>query len=245
MLRDVLLKEYGVESSSAHIFTQPSLRNKTIYDYNVNMLRTTSECMSAILGGSTTVNNMAYDAMYHKKNEFGERIARNQLLILQQESYLESANKMADGSYYIENLTSQLAEKALVIFKEIERGGGFLKQLKQGVIQRKIEESARTEQEQFNNTEIILLGSNKQPNADDTNRPERATPEKKRIIIFSPHPDDDVISMGGTFNRLVEQGHDVHIAYQTSGNIAVSDEEALKFAEVTKSLNIESIPNLK
>ena len=78
------------------------------------------------------------------------------------------------------------------------------------------------------------------PNADDTNRPERADIPKKRIIIFSPHPDDDVISMGGTFDRLVEQGHEVHVAYQTSGNIAVSDEEALKFAEISLALNSDS-----
>ena len=75
------------------------------------------------------------------------------------------------------------------------------------------------------------------PNADDSFRPERANPVKKRVIIFSPHPDDDVISMGGTFDRLVEQGHEVHIAYQTSGNIAVSDHEALKYAEVINDIN--------
>ena len=75
------------------------------------------------------------------------------------------------------------------------------------------------------------------PNADDTNRPERATPAKKRVIIFSPHPDDDVISMGGTFDRLVEQGHEVHIAYQTSGNIAVSDADARKYAEIAMHIN--------
>ncbi|WP_335966427.1 glucosamine-6-phosphate deaminase [Galbibacter sp. PAP.153] len=75
------------------------------------------------------------------------------------------------------------------------------------------------------------------PNADDKNRPERANPAKKRVIIFSPHPDDDVISMGGTFSRLIEQGHEVHVAYQTSGNIAVTDEEALKFAEVAQLLD--------
>ncbi len=69
------------------------------------------------------------------------------------------------------------------------------------------------------------------PNTDDTNRPERALPSKKRVIIFSPHPDDDVISMGGTFLRLVEQGHEVHVAYQTSGNIAVHDHDALKYVE--------------
>jgi len=78
------------------------------------------------------------------------------------------------------------------------------------------------------------------PNADDSNRPERALPKRKRVIIFSPHPDDDVISMGGTFDRLIEQGHEVHVVYQTSGSIAVSDEDALKFAEIAISLNPES-----
>jgi len=93
----------------------------------------------------------------------------------------------------------------------------------------------------FNKLQHTITGwPGGKPNADDTNRPERKTPERKRVIIFSPHPDDDVISMGGTFDRLVEQGHDVHIAYQTSGNIAVSDEEALKFAEISKALNKSS-----
>lgn len=72
------------------------------------------------------------------------------------------------------------------------------------------------------------------PNADDTNRPERSTPFPKRVVIFSPHPDDDVISMGGTFQRLVNQGHEVHVAYQTSGNIAVGDEEVIRYVSVIK-----------
>ena len=93
----------------------------------------------------------------------------------------------------------------------------------------------------FNKLQHTITGwPGGKPNADDTNRPERANPAKKRVIIFSPHPDDDVISMGGTFDRLVEQGHEVHIAYQTSGNIAVSDEEALKFAEISKGFNLDS-----
>ncbi len=90
----------------------------------------------------------------------------------------------------------------------------------------------------FNKLQHTITGwPGGKPNADDINRPERKSPSKKRVIIFSPHPDDDVISMGGTFDRLVEQGHEVHIAYQTSGNIAVSDKEALKFAEVALVLN--------
>ncbi len=75
------------------------------------------------------------------------------------------------------------------------------------------------------------------PNADDTNRPERAEPAKKRVVIFSPHPDDDVISMGGTFIRLHEQGHEVHVGYQTSGNIAVFDDEVIRFADFNQELN--------
>lgn len=81
-------------------------------------------------------------------------------------------------------------------------------------------------------------------NADDSQRPERAVPDKKRVIIFSPHPDDDVISMGGTFIRLVDQGHNVHVAYQTSGNTAVWDDDALRFAEFArdfgKSINLDT-----
>ncbi len=89
----------------------------------------------------------------------------------------------------------------------------------------------------FNKVQHTITGwPGGKPNSDDTSRPERANPIKKRVLVFSPHPDDDVISMGGTFDRLVSQGHEVHIAYQTSGNIAVSDYEALKFAEVSKKM---------
>ncbi|MFN8252789.1 MAG: glucosamine-6-phosphate deaminase [Ferruginibacter sp.] len=75
------------------------------------------------------------------------------------------------------------------------------------------------------------------PDADDTHRPERATPSRKRVLIFSPHPDDDIISMGGTFQRLADQGHEVHVAYQTSGNIAVADDEAFRFVEFVRDFN--------
>lgn len=90
----------------------------------------------------------------------------------------------------------------------------------------------------FNKVQHTITGwPGGKPKADDTNRPERAEPAKKRVLIFSPHPDDDIISMGGTFKRLHEQGHDVHVAYQTSGNIAVADEEALRFANFVVDYN--------
>ncbi len=87
----------------------------------------------------------------------------------------------------------------------------------------------------FNQLQNTITGwPGGKPGSDDSRRPERAVPEKKRVLLFSPHPDDDIISMGGTFMRLQEQGHEVHVAYQTSGNIAVSDDEALRFADFVK-----------
>ena len=150
-----------------HIIATPTKRNKTVYDYNVNMLRTTTECMSAILGGADGVTNLPYDALYHKDNEFGDRIARNQLLVLKHESYFDKVNNPADGAYYIESVTEQLAEKALELFKDIEKNGGLISQLIDGTIQRKINESAHKEQELFDSGKEVLLGTNKYPNKND------------------------------------------------------------------------------
>ena len=166
LLFNVIAKEYN-HNFDCHLLVSPTKRNKTLYDYNVNMLRTTTECMSAILGGANAIANLPYDALYHKDNEFGDRIARNQLLILKNESYFDKVNNPADGSYYIENLTHQLAEKGLLLFKDIEANGGFLKQLNDGIIKRKIQESADTAQNLFDSGKEILLGTNKHTNKED------------------------------------------------------------------------------
>ncbi len=97
----------------------------------------------------------------------------------------------------------------------------------------------------FNRLQHTITGwPGGKPNTDDSQRPERAKPEKKRVLIFSPHPDDDVISMGGTFLRLVEQNHDVHVAYQTSGSNAVHEHDVVKYVEFyeeySKSINNET-----
>lgn len=161
-----LAKEYNC-SQTCHVIAQPSRRNKTVYDYNINMLRSTTEAMSSILGGANAVCNMPYDVLYHKSNEFGERISRNQLLILKAESYFDVVSNPADGAYYIESVTQELASKALELFKQIEDGGGFIKQLLQGDIQKKIKESASKQQDFFDNGSITLLGTNKHPNPMD------------------------------------------------------------------------------
>ena len=166
ILFNTLASEYN-HNFDCHIIATPTKRNKTLYDYNVNMLRTTTECMSAILGGADAVANLAYDAIYHKDNEFGDRISRNQLLVLKHESYFDKVNNPADGAYYIETLTEQLAEKALELFKDIEKNGGLISQLIDGTIQRKINESAQKEQELFDSGKEVLLGTNKYPNKND------------------------------------------------------------------------------
>ncbi|WP_284652481.1 methylmalonyl-CoA mutase subunit beta [Flavobacterium terrisoli] len=166
LLFQTLAKEYN-HNLDCHIVVTPTKRNKTLYDYNVNMLRTTTECMSAILGGADAIANLPYDALYHKDNEFGDRIARNQLLVLKHESYFDKVNNAADGAYYIESLTEQLAEKALLLFKDIEANGGLITQLIEGNIQKKISESAAKEQELFDSGKEVLLGTNKYPNKND------------------------------------------------------------------------------
>ena len=188
LLFKTLATEYN-HNFDCHIIATPTKRNKTIYDYNVNMLRTTTECMSAILGGANAISNLAYDAIYHKDNEFGDRISRNQLLILKEESYFDKVNNPSDGAYYIESLTEQLSEKALEVFKEIEANGGFITQLIEGTIQRKISESAQKEQELFNSGKEILLGTNKYPNPNDKMKhdlelfPFVKTKDRKTLIV--------------------------------------------------------------
>ncbi|MGB1450206.1 MAG: methylmalonyl-CoA mutase subunit beta [Marinirhabdus sp.] len=188
----LIATQYGL-GPHCHITTTPTKRNKTLYGYNVNMLRTTTECMSAILGGANTVGNLPYDVLYHKSNDFGERISRNQLLILKNESYFNTVSNPADGAYYIESLTSQMAEKALKLFKEMEASGGFLNQLFEGTVQKKIAGAAQKEQQLFNDGTLKLVGKNSHPNKNDTIKNElqlqpfkKTQPRTTRIPPITP-----------------------------------------------------------
>lgn len=167
ILWKTLASEYNILNTCI-ILAFPSHRNKTILDYNVNMLRTTTECMSAILGEADFVHNIPYDNVYNLENQFGTRISTNQLLILKNESHFDIVSNPTSGSYYIENLTHQLAEKALSLFKNIEESGGYLLQLKSTTIQKKIAESALKEQKLFDNKNIILTGTNKYQNPEES-----------------------------------------------------------------------------
>ncbi|WP_213523545.1 methylmalonyl-CoA mutase subunit beta [Nonlabens sp.] len=164
ILTKTLGEVYNIDLE-CYITASPSLRNKSLMDYNVNLLRTTTECMSAVLGGADTLCNIPYDTFFNKENEFGDRIARNQLIILKEEAYLNQIGNAADGSYYVDTITKQLVEKSLEVFKDIEKAGGMVQSLFEGTIQRKIKESAQQEQQDFNDGKRVLVGANKYPNA--------------------------------------------------------------------------------
>ncbi len=154
--------EYNLKLTS-----EPGLHHMSIYDYNVNMLRSTTECMSAILGGSDYIKNTSYDTIFKNRNEFSQRIARNQLLILKHESYFDKVENVSAGSYYINYLIKALAEKSLDIFKDIERSGGFIQQLFDGKIQLKIDQQLQKTLEQFQSKTLKLVGVNVYINEED------------------------------------------------------------------------------
>jgi methylmalonyl-CoA mutase len=146
------------------VHTVTSEWNKTLYDPYVNLLRTQTESMSAILGGTDSLTVEPFDAVFRHADEFSERIARNQQLILKEEAYFDKVADPAAGSYYIENLTSLIAENAWKLFVEIEEKGGFLACLKSGIIQSKLAESAEKRSKDLAIRKTILLGTNQYPN---------------------------------------------------------------------------------
>ena len=138
--------------------------NKTIYDPYVNMLRTQTEAMSAILGGTDSLTVEPFDTVFRQPDDFSERIARNQQLILKEEAYFDKVADPAAGSYYIENLTNLIADNSWKLFIELEEKGGFLECLRSGFVQTKLSESRAKRENDLATRKTILLGTNQYPN---------------------------------------------------------------------------------
>jgi methylmalonyl-CoA mutase len=147
-LIDLIKQKYNVNSRN-NICCESSFRNKTIYDAHSNILRSTTEAMSAMIANTDTFISSSFDSTYNNANNFSSRIGYNQLLILSEEAHIEKVENIDEGSYYVDFIKHELAEKSLEIFKLIENGGGILKQLKEGIIQRKVNDSSKKEQKQF------------------------------------------------------------------------------------------------
>lgn len=180
-------KPADVEHIRMNIHCVTSEWNKTIYDPYVNLLRTQTEAMSAILGGTDSLTVEPFDTVFRQPEEFSERIARNQQLILKEEAYFDKVADPAAGSYYIENLTSLIAENAWKLFLEIEEKGGFLSCLKSGYIQQKLSESAKKRINDVATRKTSLLGTNQYPN---TLEKITETIDLERVFKTKPSGDD-------------------------------------------------------
>lgn len=167
MLWAEIVKAYNPCSDDAckmHVHAVTSRFNQTLYDSHVNLLRSMTETMSAALAGVDSIETLPFDLPYQQPDEFSERIARNQQLLLREESHLDKVVDPAGGSYYIETLTHSIAEVAWKNFNEIEDAGGFCAQLEAGEVQRKVNESGVKRHVDVARRKEILLGTNQYPN---------------------------------------------------------------------------------
>lgn len=174
-----LLNQYSVKAD-IHIHAQTTLINKSAIDSYTNMLRSTTEAMSASIGGANSVVVLPFDVEFNEQNDFSSRMARNQQLILKDESYLNIVADMAAGSYYIETLTETLCQKAWEQFKVIESKGGLLACLKSNYIQDIISKDAEILIQQFKEGKLVLVGVNK-----FQNKNEEAKPVKRKKTVHS------------------------------------------------------------
>lgn len=164
---ELLLEQYG-PALTIHIHAQTTLVNKSIIDSYNNMLRSATEAMSASIGGANSILVLPFDVEFSDANDFSARMARNQQLILKDESYLNVVADISAGSYYIESLTATLGQKAWEQFKEIESGGGLLAGLKSNTVQQLIAADAQKLITEFKEGKLILVGVNKFQNKNET-----------------------------------------------------------------------------
>jgi len=151
-------------SMQMHIHCNTSAWNKTLFDPYVNLLRSTTEAMSAVIGGTQSLNILPFDTFYKDPDEFSNRLARNQQIILKEEVYLDKVIDPAAGSYYIESLTQLIAEAAWKVFLQVEEKGGMIEAVKTGFVQELVEKSAEQRLEDIANRRLIQLGTNQHPN---------------------------------------------------------------------------------
>lgn len=175
MLWAIIVKGYGPrseESAVMNIHAVTGRWNKTLYDPYVNMLRTQTEAMSAALGGANSITVEPFDVIFRDPDNFSERIARNQQLLLMEESHLDKVADPGAGSYYIEELTAMIAREVWSLFLETENEGGFLAAMQKGIIQDKINTAASARKSDVGKRRETLLGTNQYPNFRELNAPE-------------------------------------------------------------------------
>ena len=160
--------QYKGDAAKIHMHAVTSTWNKTIYDAHVNLLRTQTEAMSATLGGVDSLTVQPFDVTYQESDNFSERIARNQQLLLKEESHFDKVIDPAAGSYYIEHLTNALAEQAWKLFLAVEEEGGFAAAVEAGSVQKAVNASNAKRHAAVAARKEIFLGTNQFPNFTET-----------------------------------------------------------------------------
>lgn len=156
-----VLSEYGVNKDTTDVLSETALWNKAQNDSHNNMLRSTTEAMSAAIGGCSAISIHRFDEPFNTPTPFASRIARNTQLILKEEAYLSKVSDPGAGSYYVEVLTEKIAEESWKLFQEIENNGGFYESLKSGSIQKMISESCKNRLQAYRDEKKSLIGVNK------------------------------------------------------------------------------------
>ncbi len=166
-----IVKQYGINDENIQkikLNANTAFRNKTVYDPYVNMLRVTTETMSAAIAGVKSISVLPFDVAYKMPDDFSYRIAKNVQIILKEESYFDKIVDPAGGSYYIEKLTKEIADKSWQLFLSIEENGGYLHNIKNNTIQTQITEIAEKRKQKINTGKHSILGTNKYPNQQET-----------------------------------------------------------------------------
>ncbi|MCD6661661.1 MAG: methylmalonyl-CoA mutase family protein [Lentimicrobium sp.] len=220
-------------AAAMHIHVTTANWNKTIYDPNVNMLRTTTEAMSAAIGGADLITVLPFDINFKEPDEFSTRIARNQQIILKEESSLEKVIDPAAGSYYIESLTASMADAAWALFLQVEEKGGMTEAVKTGFIQDSVAGSAKMRNADIAARRMIMLGTNQYPNLQENmlNRiqadveDEDETPAAQAAIykVMEPYRGADAFEDLRLATEIYEseEGRRPHVFLLTIGNLAM------------------------
>lgn len=175
-------KAYNKEDKNLDLRAETSSRTITIFDPYVNMLRSTSQCMSAALGGANILNVSRFNSAYKQEDDFAQRMSRNISLILKEESYFNKVSDPSAGSYYIEQITNTLSQNAWALFQDIEKQGGWIEAVKSNCIQEMIEENAALQEENLSVGNTQLLGTNLYPNKEEVMHTHLEIPIQKEKI---------------------------------------------------------------
>jgi methylmalonyl-CoA mutase len=159
-----LAAAYGRENETPFIHAINSRSNKTIYDANNNLIRSTTEAMSAAIGGASSISIVPFDETYRLPDEFSYRLSRNIQLILKEEAFMDEVTDPSAGSYYIEQITQKMVDASWKLFLEMEKNGGFIASLKNKFIQQKVQVIAEKHNNDFMSGKIVSVGTNKYPN---------------------------------------------------------------------------------